>query len=302
MAEAADKPASIDATVALLGGGNYLCSRELATAVFLAMELERPLLLEGEAGVGKTELAKVLASGLGRELIRLQCYEGLDFSTAVYDWDYARQLLSIRVAEAADASVSLSKDVYTEEFLIERPLLKSLRHAGNEPPVLLIDELDRADEAFEAFLLEILSEFQISIPELGTVKASAPPIVIITSNRTRDVHDALRRRCFYQWLDFPAAEQELRILELKVPAVGAALRQQIVAFVQATRDLDLYKTPGIAETIDWAQTLDTLNVQRLGSEVTSQSLGVLLKYQDDLERMKGGPLEDILAAIPGTAD
>jgi MoxR-like ATPase len=290
-------PASIDDTVKLLKSADYIADRSLATVVFLAMAMGRPLLLEGEAGVGKTEIAKVLAGTLQRPLIRLQCYEGLDVSSAVYEWNYAGQMMEIRLAEAAgekDRSI-LSRDVFSERFLIKRPLLQALE--GEIAPVLLIDELDRTDEAFEAFLLEILSDFQVTIPELGTIKASQPPIVIITSNRTREIHDALRRRCLYHWVDYPDAARELAILKARAPKTPAKLSKEIVAFVQRIRKEDLFKQPGVAETLDWASALVELDAVALDPTVIADTLGVLLKYQDDIQKMQSSLAKQILDEV-----
>jgi MoxR-like ATPase len=293
-------PRSVDETAALLQRGRYVADRALATAVYLALKLNRPLFLEGEAGVGKTEIAKVLAESLGRRLIRLQCYEGLDVASAVYEWNYARQMIEIRLAEAAGDKdrETLGKDVFAEQFLIKRPLLQALETPlTGGPPVLLIDELDRADEPFEAYLLEVLSDWQITIPEIGAIKAKSPPIVVITSNRTREIHDALKRRCFYYWVDYPSAERELEILKVKAPNVPAALSREIVAFVQALRKEDLFKLPGVAETIDWAQALAQLDVVALDLAVVSSTLGALLKYQDDIAKIQGSEAMKILEQI-----
>ena len=292
-------PQSVDQTEALLASGQYVADRSLATAAFLALTLHRPLFLEGEAGVGKTEIAKVLASTLGRRLLRLQCYEGLDVASAVYEWNYARQMIEIRLAEAAGerSRKRLAEDVFQRQFLIERPLLQALEPHDEGAPVLLIDELDRADEPFEAYLLEILSDYQITIPEIGTVKAAAPPIVVITSNRTREIHDALKRRCFYYWIDYPSAERELAILRVKAHHVEEALSRQVVAFVQRLRSMDLFKLPGIAETIDWAHALTQLDVLTLDPAVINDSLGVLLKYQDDIAKIRGTEAARILDEI-----
>lgn len=286
---------NVDATQTLLASQDYVADRSLATAVFLAISLQRPLFLEGEAGVGKTEIAKVLASGLNRSLIRLQCYEGLDIGSAVYEWNYPAQMLRIRLAEghSQDGSV-VSDDLYSEQYLIERPLLSALRSADSEPPVLLIDELDRTDEPFEAFLLEILSDWQVSIPELGVIKAPSPPLVVITSNRTREIHDAIKRRCFYYWVDYPDAERELDILARKAPEVSAELSRQIVAFAQRLRQEDLFKLPGVAETLDWAHALTQLDVVSLDPQVVNDTLGVLLKYQDDISRLHGSEAARII--------
>jgi MoxR-like ATPase len=273
----------------------YVADRELATAVFLSLALERPLLLEGEAGVGKTEVARTLAQVLGTELIRLQCYEGLDINTAVYEWDYPRQMLEIRLLEArGEAKSAATRDIFSEEFLIRRPLLRALETRGVEPPVLLIDEVDRADEEFEAFLLELLSDFAVTIPEIGTVRAQRPPRVILTSNRTREVHDALKRRCLYHWIDYPTAERELAILQARLPNVAAALGGEIVRFVQRLRSADLTKAPGIAETLDWAAALTALGAGRLEPAQVEQTLGVLLKYQEDVATMRSGGAKTIL--------
>ena len=292
-------PRSVDETEALLARGRYVADRALATAVYLALKLNKPLFLEGEAGVGKTEIAKVLAESLGRRLIRLQCYEGLDVASAVYEWNYARQMIEIRLTEATKDRdrETLGKDVFSEQFLIKRPLLQALEPQVGGPPVLLIDELDRADEPFEAYLLEVLSDWQITIPEIGAIKAKAPPIVIVTSNRTREIHDALKRRCFYYWVDYPNAERELEILKVKAPNVPAALSREIVAFVQALRKEDLFKLPGVAETIDWAQALAQLDVVALDPATVSDTLGVLLKYQDDIARIEGTRAKELLDAV-----
>jgi MoxR-like ATPase len=296
MASQAPLPTSVDDTLALLARGNYVGERDLATVLFLALKLGRPLFLEGEAGVGKTEIAKVLAETLGRRLVRLQCYEGLDVSSAVYEWNYPRQMVEIRVAEAAGDHdrERLSGDIFDERFLIERPLLQALRPEVEGPPVLLIDELDRTDEPFEAFLLEVLSDFQITIPELGTIKADQPPIVIVTSNRTREIHDALKRRCFYHWVAYPSAERELEILKVKAPGIPAELSRQIVGFVQALRDTDLFKAPGIAETLDWADALTQPDKVALDPQAIDDTLGVLLKYQDDIAKIQGSEAARIL--------
>jgi MoxR-like ATPase len=299
MAAVAPLPSSVDETLELLARGRYVGERNLATVLFLALKRGRPLFLEGEAGVGKTEIAKVLAETLGRRLVRLQCYEGLDVSAAVYEWNYPRQMVEIRVAEAAGEHdrERLSGDIFDPRFLIERPLLQALRPDPQGAPVLLIDELDRTDEPFEAFLLEVLSDFQITIPELGTIKADAPPIVIVTSNRTREIHDALKRRCFYHWVDFPSAERELEILRVKAPQVPARLSHQIVAFVQALREQDLFKAPGIAETIDWAEALTQLDKVALDPQAIDDTLGVLLKYQDDIAKIQGSEAARLLNEV-----
>ena len=292
-------PASIDDTVALLAAGDYVADRSLATTVFLALRMGRPLLLEGEAGVGKTEIAKVLARGLGRDLIRLQCYEGLDVGHAVYEWNYPRQMIEIRMAEASGATDrdEIAAGIYGEEFLVRRPLLQALEpHAGGAP-VLLIDELDRTDEPFEAFLLEVLSDFQVTIPELGTIRAEQPPIVIVTSNRTREIHDALKRRCLYFWIDYPDAARELDVLRRKVPGCPERLSGEVVAFVQELRKLDLFKMPGVAETIDWATALVNLDALALDPATIDDTLGVLLKYQDDIAKVRDSEASAILARL-----
>lgn len=289
-------PASVDSTLELLTGRGYLGERALATVVFLSLRMGRPLFLEGEAGVGKTEIAKVLSAALGRKLIRLQCYEGLDVASAVYEWNSAAQLIAIRVAEAAGdvGREQLASDIFTEQYMIKRPLLQALEPDTAGPPVLLIDELDRADEAFEAYLLEVLSDFQVTIPEFGTVKAAQPPIVIVTSNRTREIHDALKRRCLYHWVGYPSAERELAIVKSRVPGISAKLSEQVVSFVQALRDQDLFKLPGVAETIDWATALTQLDARSLTPQVVGDTLGALLKYQDDIARIQGDELEKIV--------
>jgi MoxR-like ATPase len=292
-------PASIDDTVKLLGEADYLADRSLATVLFLALRMGRPLFLEGEAGVGKTEIAKVLSQTLGRRLIRLQCYEGLDVSAAVYEWNYAEQMIAIRLAEA-EGNVDkerLSHDVFSERFLIKRPLLQALEPDVNGAPVLLIDELDRTDEAFEAFLLEVLADNQVTIPEMGTVKAAQPPITIITSNRTREIHDALKRRCLYHWVGYPTAERELKIVRAKVPGIAKKLSAEVVHFVQALRTLDLFKSPGVAESLDWAAALTELDVVALDPATVSDTLGVLLKYQDDIARIEGTKAKELLDAV-----
>lgn len=294
----ANLPASIDETLTLLTRGGYVADRSLATVIFLSLKMGRPLFLEGEAGVGKTEIAKVLSSTLGRKLIRLQCYEGLDVSSAVYEWDYARQMMAIRLAEASGEQdrARIEHDVFSERYLIKRPLLQALETFTEGPPVLLVDELDRTDEAFEAFLLEILSDFQVSVPELGTIRAEHAPIVIITSNRTREVHDALKRRCLYHWVDYPNAARELEILRVKVPGTAEALSREIVGFVQALRKVDLFKQPGIAETLDWASALTELDAVSLDPATIADTLGVLLKYQDDIQKLQGSELQKTLDA------
>jgi MoxR-like ATPase len=292
-------PASIDDTLKLLASADYLADRSLATVLFLALRMGRPLFLEGEAGVGKTEIAKVLSQTLGRRMIRLQCYEGLDVSAAVYEWNYAAQMITIRLAEAEGGAdrKRLSSDVFSEQFLIKRPLLQALEPDPAGAPVLLIDELDRTDEAFEAFLLEVLADFQVTIPELGTVKAPAPPIVIITSNRTREIHDALKRRCLYHWVGYPNAERELAIVRAKVPGIARKLSQEIVAFVQALRREDLFKSPGVAESLDWATALTELDVVALDPATVSDTLGVLLKYQDDIARIEGTKAKELVDQV-----
>ena len=292
-------PTSIDATLDLLAAGDYVAERSLATVLFLALKMGRPLFLEGEAGVGKTEIAKVLSATLGRRLIRLQCYEGLDVASAVYEWNYAAQMIAIRVAEAQGEHdrARIEHDVFSERFLIKRPLLQALEPDAAGPPVLLIDELDRADEAFEAFLLEVLADYQVTIPELGTVKAAAPPIVLITSNRTREIHDALKRRCLYHWVGYPNAERELRIVRAKVPGIGKALSEQVVHFVQTLRKQDLFKAPGVAETLDWATALTELDAVALDPATVSDTLGVLLKYQDDITRIEGGKTTELIESV-----
>jgi MoxR-like ATPase len=276
----------------------YVADRELATTLFLMLTLERPLLLEGEAGVGKTEVARVLAKALGTELIRLQCYEGIDVSTAVYEWDYPRQMLEIRLLEArGEARSAATKDIFSEEFLIRRPLLRAIEATRGSPPVLLIDEVDRADEEFEAFLLELLSDFAITVPEIGTLRAAKPPRVILTSNRTREIHDALKRRCLYQWIDYPSAERELAILLARQPDTPQTLAREVVAFIQRLRQADLTKVPGVAETLDWAAALVALGARRLETGQVEETLGVLLKYQEDVAAMKHGGARTMLAEI-----
>lgn len=296
-------PTSIDATEKLLNGADYIADRSLATVLYLSLKMGRPLFLEGEAGVGKTEIAKVLSSTLGRRLIRLQCYEGLDVSSAVYEWNYAAQMMAIRLAEASGETDRgrLESDVFSERYLVKRPLLQALEPAAEGPPVLLIDELDRTDEAFEAFLLEILSDFQVTVPELGTVKAKQPPIVIITSNRTREIHDALKRRCLYHWVGYPDAEREIAIVQTKVPDAPARLTADIVAFVQKLRQEDLFKLPGVAETLDWAGALHELNATALDPTLVTDTLGVILKYQDDIEKIGGQKIEQMLADMRSEA-
>jgi MoxR-like ATPase len=281
-------PKSIDETQELLASADYVADRSLATALFLALTMKRPLFLEGEAGVGKTEIAKVVAESLGRELIRLQCYEGLDIAQAAYEWNYSRQMIEIRMAEAEGSASreNLAQDIFGERFLVRRPLLRALEAVG-APPVLLIDELDRTDEPFEAYLLEVLSDWQITIPEIGTIRAAEPPVVVITSNRTREIHDAVKRRCFYHWVDYPDAKRELEILRRKAPQAADTLSKEVVAFVQRLRSIDLFKLPGVAETIDWANCLVALDRVALDPETVNNTLGVLLKYQDDIERVAG---------------
>jgi MoxR-like ATPase len=287
---------TIDAVQAGLADQGYICGRPLATVVFLALRLGRPLFLEGEAGTGKTEIAKALAAALGRRLIRLQCYEGLDASSAVYEWNFAEQMIAIRTAEATGGAdrATLKSELFTEDYLIERPLLQAMRPQPGGAPILLIDELDRTDAPFEAFLLEALSDFQVTIPELGTIKAAEPPIVILTSNRTREVHDALKRRCLYHWVDYPDFDREMAILQARAPQASAALSAEVVAFVQRLRDEDLYKKPGVAETIDWAKCLLALDVVNLSPEVISDTLGALLKYQDDIQKLQNAQAKRIL--------
>ncbi|MCK6383485.1 MAG: MoxR family ATPase [Rhodocyclaceae bacterium] len=292
-------PQTIDELQQRLAGAEYIASRGLATAAFLALRMGRPLLLEGEAGTGKTEIAKVLAATLGRPLIRLQCYEGLDLASAVYEWNYPRQMIEIRLAEATGKATreQLAADIFDERFLIRRPLLQALEGDPAAPPVLLIDELDRTDEPFEAYLLEVLSDFQVSIPELGTIKAAAPPVVILTSNRTREIHDAVKRRCLYHWVDYPDAVRELEIVRRKAPGAAERLSREIVGFVQGLRGQDLFKLPGVAETIDWTRALMELDRICLDPETINDTLGVLLKYQDDIARIKGSEAASILAQV-----
>jgi MoxR-like ATPase len=294
-------PSSIDDTLKLLSSAGYIADRALATVLFLSLKMGRPIFLEGEAGVGKTEIAKVLAETLGRNLIRLQCYEGLDVASAVYEWNYAAQMVEIRLAEAAGDidRDTLSKDIFTDRFLIKRPILQALEPDLAGPPILLIDELDRADEAFEAFLLEVLSDYQITIPELGTIRAQDPPIVIITTNRTREIHDAVKRRCLYHWVEYPSSERERTIVRLKVPGAEERLAAEVVAFVQHLRAVDLFKVPGVAETIDWATALAELDQLVLEPETVNDTLGVLLKYQDDIARLQGTETHKIIESIRG---
>jgi MoxR-like ATPase len=291
-------PHSIDDTLSLLSGADYVADRSLATVLFLALKLGRPLLLEGEAGVGKTEIAKVLSVSLGRDLLRLQCYEGLDVASAVYEWNYAQQMMAIRLAEAAGEHdrARLEHDVFSQRYLVKRPLLQALEPHSGGAPILLIDEVDRADEAFEAYLLEVLSDFQISIPELGTVRAEHKPIVIITSNRTREIHDALKRRCLYHWIDYPDFERELAIVQAKAPQAGLTLTRELVAFVQKLRREDVFKNPGVAETLDWASALAELDAVALEPAMVADTLGVLLKYQDDIAKIRDAPVQDLIDA------
>ena len=292
-------PRTIDETLDLLTGADYVADRSLATVLFLSLRMKRPLFLEGEAGVGKTEIAKVLAQALGRRLIRLQCYEGLDVSSAVYEWNYAAQMIEIRMEEAAgkvDRS-DMERNVFSEKYLIRRPVLDALTGKAGAAPVFLIDELDRTDEAFEAFLLEILSDFQVTVPELGTIKAEEPPIVIITTNRTREIHDALKRRCLYHWVDYPNAERELEIVRRKVPQANQRLSAEVVSFIQKLRQIELFKVPGVAETIDWAGALTELDKVALDPETVSDTIGVLLKYQDDIARIEQGEGRRILNEV-----
>ena len=289
-------PQSIDETLEMLRAADYVADRALATVLFLSLRMKRPLFLEGEAGVGKTEIAKVLAASLGRRLIRLQCYEGLDVSSAVYEWNYAAQMIEIRMDEAAGQTDRdlIERNVFSDKYLIRRPVLDALSGTKGAAPVFLIDELDRTDEAFEAFLLEILSDFQVTVPELGTIRAEEPPIVIITTNRTREIHDALKRRCLYHWVDYPNAERELEIVRRKVPQANKRLSEEVVRFIQKLRQIDLFKAPGVAETIDWAGALNELDKVALDPETVSDTIGVLLKYQDDITRMQGDALQKVL--------
>ena len=297
-------PTSTDATFELLREGNYVSDRSLATTLYLSLSLKRPLFLEGEAGVGKTEIASVLAETLGRNLVRLQCYEGLDVASAVYEWNYAAQMIEIRAAEAQGATDKdyLTKDVFSDRFLIRRPLLQALDHTADAPPVLLIDEIDRADEPFEAFLLEILSDYQVTVPEIGTFTAKEPPITIITSNRTREIHDALKRRCFYYWVDYPDSVREQEILIARIPDINEHLSHQVVSFVQALRKTDLFKVPGIAETIDWSSALMQLNKISLDPQTVNDTLGMLLKYQDDIAKTSGTQAASLLEQINQAMD
>lgn len=295
-------PDSIEATQDILISGGYVADRALATVLYLSLSMGRPLFLEGEAGVGKTEIAKVLAEQLDRPIIRLQCYEGLDISSAVYEWNYAAQMVEIRMREASgDTSrEGMAQSVFSERFLIKRPLLQALEGEKGKSPVLLIDELDRTDEAFEAFLLEILSDFQVTIPELGTIRAAEPPLVIITTNRTREIHDALKRRCLYHWVDYPDAEREMAIVRTKVPGAGEALSREIVAYVQKLREIDLFKNPGVAETLDWATALIELDKLALDPQTISDTVGVLLKYQDDIARIQSSEGKQVLDEVKAT--
>ena len=296
-------PTSIDETLALLRAHDYIAERSLAVALFLALKMERPLFLEGEAGVGKTEIAKVVAGALGRRLVRLQCYEGLDIASAVYEWNYQRQMIEIRLAEATGKAArdDLERGIFSPKFLVKRPLLEALDSGDAEPPVLLIDELDRTDEPFEAYLLEVLSDWQVSIPEIGTIRAQRPPIVVITSNRTREIHDAVKRRCLYHWVNYPDAGRELEIVRCRAPEAPPRLSREVVAFVQQLRGMDLFKLPGVAETIDWCKALAALDAVALDPEAVDSTLGVLLKYQDDISRVHGAEaaaiLKDVKAAV-----
>ncbi len=296
-------PASIDQTLSLLASADYVADRSLATALYLSLAMRRPLFLEGEAGTGKTEIAKVIAQTLGRELIRLQCYEGLDIAQAAYEWNYPRQMIEIRLAEAAGETArdKMAHDIFDDRFLIKRPLALSLEGKKGAAPVLLIDELDRTDEPFEAYLLEVLSDWQITVPEIGTLKAVEPPVVVITSNRTREIHDAVKRRCFYHWVDYPDARRELEILKKKAPKAAAALSREVVAFVQRLRAVDLFKLPGVAETIDWANCLVALDRVALDPETVNNTLGVLLKYQDDIEKISGEEAARLVSEAKGAA-
>ncbi len=301
-------PGSIEETLAMLTGADYVADRALATVLFLSLRMRRPLFLEGEAGVGKTEIAKVLASALGRKLIRLQCYEGLDVSSAVYEWNYAAQMIEIRMEEAAGGvdRDAMERNVFSDRYLVRRPVMEALEGKEGAAPVFLIDELDRTDEAFEAFLLEILSDFQVTVPELGTIRAEEPPIVIITTNRTREIHDALKRRCLYHWVDYPDAERELEIVRRKVPQANRRLSAEVVRFVQKLRELELFKVPGVAETIDWAGALTELDKVALDPETVSDTIGVLLKYQDDIARIEQGEgrrlLKEVQAELSSAAE
>ena len=295
---------TVDDIRSCLDDHHYIANRGLATSIYLSLKMEKPIFLEGEPGVGKTEVGKVLSQILHTDLIRLQCYEGLDVHNAIYEWNYSRQILQIRMMETEGQKdkKKISNEIFGPEFLIKRPLYQAIDHDGDNPPVLLIDELDRADEEFEAFLLEILSDFQISIPEIGTIKSEKPPVVVITSNRTREIHDALKRRCLYHWIEYPSAEQEFEIVKRKIPEVNNVLGKQVVAFVQAIRQKDFYKLPGIAETIDWANALIKLGTTELSTEITSDTLGALLKYQDDIEKMDGEATQGLVQRAFTEAD
>ena len=295
---------TVDDIRSSLDDHHYIANRGLATSIYLSLKMEKPIFLEGEPGVGKTEVGKVLSQILHTDLIRLQCYEGLDVHNAIYEWNYSRQILQIRMMEAEGQKdkEKISNEIFGPEFLIKRPLYQAIDHDGDNPPVLLIDELDRADEEFEAFLLEILSDFQISIPEIGTIKSEKPPVVVITSNRTREIHDALKRRCLYHWIEYPSAEQEFEIVKRKIPEVNNVLGKQVVAFVQAVRQKDFYKLPGIAETLDWANALIKLGTTELSTEITSDTLGALLKYQDDIEKMDGEATQGLVQRAFTEAD
>jgi len=297
-------PKSVDAVQDQLGKHNYISDRSLSTAIFLMMKMEKPIFLEGEPGVGKTEVGKVMAKMMGTELIRLQCYEGLDVHNAIYEWNYSRQILQIRLMEAGGEKdkEKLTAEIFGSEFLIKRPLLQAVDYDKKVPPVLLIDELDRADEEFEAFLLEILSDFQVTIPEIGTITAKQRPFVVITSNRTREIHDALKRRCLYHWIGYPSADREFEIVKRRIPDVNEQLGKQVVTFVQAVRKKDFYKLPGVAETIDWANALMKLGTTALSSEITEDTLGTLLKYQDDIEKMKGEVTHGLVQRAVAEAD
>lgn len=290
-------PKTVDETLQILESSDYIADRKLATSLFVSLNLQKPIFLEGEAGVGKTELAKVLANSFNRKLLRLQCYEGLDISSAVYEWNYARQMIEIRLCEVVGKSDKdkLTEDIFSERFLVTRPLLEALQPAEGGAPILLIDELDRADEPFEAFLLEVLADYQITIPEIGTIQAVEPPIVLITSNRTREIHDALKRRCIYHWIDYPDSEREIKILETRVPEANDKLRKEVVRFVQNLRKIDLFKVPGVAESINWLLALGILNVTGLDKDVVKTTLGVLLKYQDDIEKIEGETLDQLIS-------
>jgi MoxR-like ATPase len=294
-------PASIDEVMTRLGDRRYISDRPLATAIFLALKLGKPLFIEGEAGVGKTEAAKVMAEVLGARLIRLQCYEGIDVAHAVYEWNYPRQLLHIRLLNESEDRQAAEKEIFSREFLLRRPLLDAIDNDDEVPPVLLIDEIDRSDEEFEAFLLELLSDFQISIPELGTIRARQQPFVVITSNRTREVHDALKRRCLYHWIDYPAVEKELAIVRTRAPEAADQLAREVTLLVHGLRDMDLYKVPGVAETLDWARSLAALGATRLDASLVDATLGAALKYQEDLERAREAVPDLIAKASAGAA-